>query len=105
MHISLGRMVYPNDRQFTYGDEDFALQIVKEGYAALVLEQREGVTSILLGYSYYANHITDEQKAAAKALLKTDYYYSKLTDYEKQELTYGPILYGSSSITPILPWD
>ena len=41
MHISLGRMVYPNDRQFTYGDEDFALQIVKEGYAALVLEQRD----------------------------------------------------------------
>ena len=41
MHISLGRIVYPNDRQFTYGDEDFALQIVKEGYAALVLEQRD----------------------------------------------------------------
>ena len=41
MHISLGRMVYPNDGQFTHGDEDFALQIVREGYAALVLEQRD----------------------------------------------------------------
>lgn len=41
MHISMRRFKYPTDEQnFTSGDEDFALQIVKEGYAALVLEQR-----------------------------------------------------------------
>jgi len=41
MHISMGRLIYPNDEQFTHGDEDFAVQIVKRGYAALVLEQRD----------------------------------------------------------------
>jgi len=41
MHISMRRFKYPTDEQnFTSGDEDFALQIIKEGYAALVLEQR-----------------------------------------------------------------
>ena len=41
MHISMRRFKYPTDEQnFTSGDEDFALQIVKEGYAALILEQR-----------------------------------------------------------------
>lgn len=42
MHISMGRMLYKNDAtSFTSGDEDFARQIIKEGYAALVLEQRD----------------------------------------------------------------
>ena len=41
MHISMRRFKYPTDEQnFTGGDEDFALQIIKEGYAALMLEQR-----------------------------------------------------------------
>lgn len=41
MHISLGRPVYPgDDKTISGGDRDFALQIVKEGYAALVIEQR-----------------------------------------------------------------
>lgn len=41
MHISLGRTVYEGDEQFAKsGDRDFALQIIKEGYAALVIEQR-----------------------------------------------------------------
>ncbi|MBE6917866.1 MAG: hypothetical protein E7470_08225 [Ruminococcaceae bacterium] len=38
MHISMGRTIYPGDA--VGGDRDFAVQIVNEGYAALVLEQR-----------------------------------------------------------------
>lgn len=41
MHISLGRPKYENDfEQVKSGDRDFAIQAVKEGYAALVMEQR-----------------------------------------------------------------
>lgn len=41
MHISLGREKGPGDReQISGGDRDFALQAVRQGYAALVLEQR-----------------------------------------------------------------
>ena len=41
MHISLGVTIYPNDEKvLSRGDRDFAVQIVREGYAALVLEQR-----------------------------------------------------------------
>ena len=41
MHISLGRPVYPGDDEMVSGgDRDFALEILREGYAALVLEQR-----------------------------------------------------------------
>lgn len=41
MHISMGRPVFKGDEELIAGgDRDFARQIVKEGYAALVLEQR-----------------------------------------------------------------
>ena len=41
MHISLGRPKFQGDEETIFsGDRDFALQIIKEGYAALVLEQR-----------------------------------------------------------------
>ena len=41
MHISMGRAVYDGDSELIAGgDRDFARQIVNEGYAALVLEQR-----------------------------------------------------------------
>lgn len=41
MHISLARPIYEKDEgAIGSGDRDFAIQIVKEGYAALVLEQR-----------------------------------------------------------------
>ena len=41
MHISLGRPKYPGDEQsINGGDRDFARQVIKEGYAAFVLEQR-----------------------------------------------------------------
>jgi len=40
MHISLGRKKFERDEKETGKDRDFALQTVKEGYAALVMEQR-----------------------------------------------------------------
>ena len=41
MHVSLGTAPYPGDEKIPVGgDRDFAVQIVREGYAALVIEQR-----------------------------------------------------------------
>jgi dienelactone hydrolase len=40
MHISLARAQYPGDEKSLGGDRDFALQAVKQGYAAIALEQR-----------------------------------------------------------------
>ncbi|MBE6688204.1 MAG: hypothetical protein E7588_02870 [Ruminococcaceae bacterium] len=41
MHISLGIAKYPGDEaKISGGDRDFAIRAVKEGYAALVMEQR-----------------------------------------------------------------
>lgn len=40
-HISLGTPIYPRDvNSIAGGDRDFAVRIVKEGYAALAIEQR-----------------------------------------------------------------
>lgn len=40
-HISLGRAVYPGDEKIiSGGDRDFAVQVVREGFAALAIEQR-----------------------------------------------------------------
>ncbi|MHB0858307.1 MAG: alpha/beta hydrolase family protein [Anaerolineae bacterium] len=40
MHISLGRPKHPGDEESIRGDRDFGMQAMREGYAALVLEQR-----------------------------------------------------------------
>ncbi len=40
MHISLGRPKYDGDEKSIAGDRDFGLQAVRQGYAALVMEQR-----------------------------------------------------------------
>ena len=41
MHISMGRVKYEGDEEIiSGGDHDFAIQAIKEGYAALVIEQR-----------------------------------------------------------------
>lgn len=41
MHISMGRAVYEEDKEtIGSGDRDIAVQAVREGYAALVMEQR-----------------------------------------------------------------
>lgn len=40
-HISLGKPIYPGDEAIiSGGDRDFAVQIVREGYCALAIEQR-----------------------------------------------------------------
>ncbi len=40
MHISLGRSVFPGDQELIDGDRDFACQAVRQGYAAIAMEQR-----------------------------------------------------------------
>lgn len=40
MHISLGRTLHPGDAESIAGDRDYALQAIRQGFAALVLEQR-----------------------------------------------------------------
>lgn len=40
MHISLGRPKFPGDEESIAGDRDYAIQAVKQGFAALVIEQR-----------------------------------------------------------------
>ena len=40
MHISLGRPIYEDDEATISGDRDFAVQAVRQGYAALAIEQR-----------------------------------------------------------------
>ena len=40
MHISLGRPQYPGDEEDIAGDRDYAIQAVRNGFAALTLEQR-----------------------------------------------------------------
>ena len=41
LHISLGRPIYPGDEKLiSGGDRDFAVQVIREGYCALAIEQR-----------------------------------------------------------------
>ncbi len=40
MHISLGRAKFDGDNETIAGDRDFAVQAVRQGFAALVMEQR-----------------------------------------------------------------
>ena len=41
MHISMGRPKYPGDEEtISGGDRDFAVRAIKEGYCALIMEQR-----------------------------------------------------------------
>ena len=41
MHISMGRPKYPKDEEdIDDGDRDFAVRVIKEGYCALIIEQR-----------------------------------------------------------------
>ena len=75
MHISLGRPKYEGDADDIAGDRDYALQSVREGYAALALEQRAfgecggtekgpacnlaGSTALLLGRSLIGERVHD----------------------------------------------
>ncbi len=40
MHISIGIAKFPGDEETIAGDRDFAIQAVREGYAAIAMEQR-----------------------------------------------------------------
>jgi dienelactone hydrolase len=40
MHLSLGRVQYPGDEESLTGDRDYAIQAVRQGFAALAIEQR-----------------------------------------------------------------
>ena len=41
MHVSMGRPKYPGeDENIGRGDQDFAVRVIKEGYCALIMEQR-----------------------------------------------------------------
>lgn len=79
-HISLGRPKYKGDQEtISGGDRDFARQIVKEGYAALAIEQRgfgecggteEGpacmvpsLTALLYGRTTIAERVFDISRA------------------------------------------
>ncbi len=79
MHISLGRPKSESDARSIAGDRDYALQAVREGYAALVLEQRafgecggteKGPacqlpvsTALLLGRSLVGERVNDVMRA------------------------------------------
>ena len=79
MHISLGRPKYPGDEEDIAGDRDYALQAVRNGFAALTVEQRafgecgggpEGPqcrlsasTALLLGRTLIGERVRDIQRA------------------------------------------
>ena len=79
-HISLGRPKFPGDeKDISEGDRDFAIQIVKEGYAALAVEQRcfgecggtpkgpdcqhSTLTALLLGRTTIGERVFDIKRA------------------------------------------
>lgn len=80
-HISLGKPIYPNDvNSISGGDRDFAVRIVREGYAALAIEQRNfgecggagekgpdcyvsTMTALLLGRTTIAERVWDISRA------------------------------------------
>ena len=82
MHISLGRAKYPGDEDMIAGgDRDFAIRAVKEGYCALVIEQRgfgecgetviddapqcfkSSMAAILIGRTTIGERVWDVQRA------------------------------------------
>ncbi|NLC43007.1 MAG: hypothetical protein GX783_01860 [Clostridiales bacterium] len=80
MHISLGRPKYENDEEtIKGGDRDFAIRAVKEGYCALVIEQRNfgerggteqgpdcynsSMTALLIGRTTIGERVWDVQRA------------------------------------------
>jgi dienelactone hydrolase len=80
MHISLGRPKYPGDAEtISGGDRDFAVRIIKEGYAALAVEQRcfgeqggtekgpdctvSSLAALLIGRTLIGERVWDVQRA------------------------------------------
>ncbi len=80
-HISMGKPIYPNDEvSISGGDRDFAVQIVKQGYCALAIEQRNfgecadavnkkrgctvpSLSALLLGRTTVGERVFDIQRA------------------------------------------
>lgn len=60
MHISMGRVIYENDKDLiSGGDRDFALQIVARGYIAVCMEQRGlGELKSAIGEKRLCHHYT-----------------------------------------------
>lgn len=73
MHISMGRTRVDGDDQIVAGDRDFALQAVRQGYAAFVMEQRgfgERQDQRPAGKARYAGfHHMDENKTCKHAAM------------------------------------
>ena len=81
MHISLGRPKYEKDIHSIKGDRDYALQALREGYAAFVLEQRAfgecggtergpacnlaGSTALILGRTLIGERVHDVMQSIA----------------------------------------
>lgn len=80
MHISLGRPKYPGDEDtIKSGDRDFAVRVIKEGYCALSIEQRNfgesggteagpnctdsSMTALLMGRTTVGERVWDVQRA------------------------------------------
>ena len=82
MHISMGRVLYEGDeKKVIDGDRDFAVQAVREGYAALCVEQRAfgerksdiirgtttcahpSMTALLIGRTMMRERVWDVQRA------------------------------------------
>ena len=80
MHISMGRPKYPGDEEdIKGGDRDFAIQAVKQGYCALMMEQRccgelggtengpdchfSSMAALLIGRTTFGERVWDVQRA------------------------------------------
>lgn len=90
MHISLGKPIYPGDEaMIAGGDRDFAVRAVKEGFAALCVEQRNfgecgakengetnchvsSMTALLLGRTTIGERVADVSCAIDAALTHFD---------------------------------
>lgn len=98
-HISLGQVKYPGDENcISEGDRDFAVRAVKEGFAALAIEQRafgacggtEGgpqclrpaVTALLLGRTIIGERIWD----VMRALDAIETHFSHIITFENSVL-------------------
>ena len=75
MHISLARPIYDKDDEtIADGDRDFALQAVKEGYAAMVIEQRafgERISQRIINHNPYYRTTCYLPAMAAQVLGRT----------------------------------
>lgn len=83
MHISLGRPKFEGDEELiSGGDRDFALQIVREGYAALALEQR-GFGERRCNENVHKGYTTCEHSAMVASLLGRTFIRERAWDVSR----------------------